>query len=177
MRTPRTAWMLGLVALVAACGEPTAAPPAAGAPPVAAGKEPTKETVYGAPLATAETLSVADVVKRGGELNGKQVRVEGTISDVCAKRGCWIKIADETGPAEMTFKVEDGVMVFPMDAKGKWVVADGEVRRTELTLEQTRRRLEAEAKETGKPFDPASVTEGGVSVRLNGIGATVRDRK
>jgi Domain of unknown function (DUF4920) len=173
MRTPRTAWMLGLALLLAACGKAPSAPPEPGKPPVTDGKE----TVYGTPLATAETFGVADVVKRGGELNGKKVRVEGTIADVCAKRGCWIKIADESGPTEITFKVEDGVMVFPMDAKGKWVVADGEVRRTELTLEQTRRRREAEAKESGKPFDPASVTEGGVSVRLNGIGARVRDRK
>lgn len=173
MRTPRTAWMLGLVAVLAACGEPAAAPPAAGAPPVASAKE----TVYGKPLEKAETLTVADVVKRGGELNGKQVRVEGTISDVCSKRGCWIKIADESGPAEITFKVDDGVMVFPMDAKGKWAVADGTVRRTELTLEQTRARLAEEAKESGKPFDPASVKEGLVAVRLLGIGARVRDRK
>jgi hypothetical protein len=165
--------MLGLVTLLAACGEPASAPPSPGTPPVAAAKE----TVYGSPLAKVETLTVADIVKRAGELNGKQVRVEGTISDVCAKRGCWIRIADEAGPAEITFKVDDGVMVFPMDAKGRWAAADGTVRRTELTLEQTRSRLAEEAKESGKPFDPASVKEGLVSVRLLGIGARVRDRK
>lgn len=132
---------------------------------------------YGSPAQAATSLTVADLFARAAELDGKQVRVEGTVADVCSKRGCWIKLAEETGPAVVTFKVEDGVMVFPMDAKGKWAVADGVVKRTELTLEQTRDRLKHEAEEAGKPFDPATVTAPLVSVRLAGIGAVIRDRK
>lgn len=132
---------------------------------------------YGSPAQAATALTVADLFARAAELDGKQVRVEGTVADVCSKRGCWIKLAEETGPAVVTFKVEDGVMVFPMDAKGKWAVADGVVKRTELTLEQTRDRLKHEAEEAGKPFDPATVTAPLVSVRLAGIGAVIRDRK
>lgn len=173
MHTLRTAWILGAAALLGACEqklvthEEVPAPKAAGA----AG------TVYGKPLDAAETLTVADLVKRAKELDGKPVRVEGTIADVCSKRGCWIEVADEAGPSTVIFKVVDGVMVFPMSAKGKWAVADGIVRRSEMTLEKTRELLAEEAKEAGKPFDPASVTEAKVSVRLEGLGARVRDRK
>lgn len=175
MHTLRAISILGTLVLAAACGDRAAVPPAAtsaGAPAPGAGG-----AVYGEPLAAAETLTVADVIARAKELNGKPVRVEGTISDVCAKRGCWIRIADEASPSEITFKVQDGVMVFPMSAKGGWAVADGTVRRTELSVEDTRKRLAAEAEESGKPFDPASVKEPMVSVRLDGIGARVRDRK
>jgi hypothetical protein len=160
MTNVRTLGLLGAAALLAACGAGSAA-----------------GTVYGKPLASAQTVPVADVIARAAELDGKQVRVEGPISDVCAKRGCWMKVADENGPATITFKVEDGVMVFPLDAKGKWAVADGTVRRIPLTLEQTRERFANEAKEAGRPFDPASVKEPLVYVRLDGLGATVRDRK
>jgi hypothetical protein len=185
MSAKRASLVVSLVLIAAACRyePPVVAPaPAAAAPAPAAAEPPAPPpakdaTVYGAPLATAETLPLADLVRRAAELDGKQVRVEGTVADVCAKRGCWIKVAEEDGPAAVVFKVQDGVMVFPMSAKGKWAVADGTVRRTELTLEQTRKRMEAEAKEAGKPFDPASVTEPTVSVRLDGIGASVRDRK
>ena len=180
MSAKRAVFVVAIVLIAAACRyEPPAAAPAP-APETAAAPEPapaTDATVYGAPLAAAETLTLADLVRRSAELDGKQVRVEGTVADVCAKRGCWIKVAEEDGPAAVVFKVQDGVMVFPMSAKGKWAVADGTVRRTELTLEQTRARMEAEAKEAGKPFDRASVTEPRVSVRLDGIGASVRDRK
>lgn len=184
MLATRAVLVIAIVLIAAACRyEPPAAgpaPAAAPAPAPVATPEPapaTDATVYGAPLAFAETISLADLVRRSAELDGKQVRVEGTVADVCAKRGCWIKVAEEDGPASVVFKVQDGVMVFPMSAKGKWAVADGTVRRTELTLEQTRTRLAAEAEEAGRPFDPASVTEPKVSVRLDGIGASVRDRK
>lgn len=134
-------------------------------------------TVYGSPAAQAPTLAVADVLARAAELEGQPVRVEGLVTDVCANRGCWIRIADESGPAEIQFKVDDGVMTFPMDAKGRWAVADGRVKRIPLSLEATRERLAHEAEEAGRPFDPASVTEPLVVVRLDGVGAVIRESR
>lgn len=158
MRLVALAVMLGW-AVVAAAG------------PKAEGK------VYGKPLETAEVLTIADVLARAVELEGKVVRVEGLVADVCAKRGCWIEVAEESGPAAIRFKVVDGVMVFPMSAKGKWVVVDGTVARIPLSLEESRELRAHEAAENGREFDPASVTEPTVLVRLDGIGARVRDRK
>ena len=174
MSARRAVHIVCLALLAAACGE---APPANAPAPAAPAAAASAGTVYGKPLAAAETISVSDLVRRAAELDGKPVRVEGRVADVCAKRGCWIKVAEEDGPASVVFKVQDGVMVFPMSAKGQWAVADGTVRRTELSLDQTRARLAEEAKEAGRPFDPASVTEPKVSVRLDGIGANLTDRK
>jgi hypothetical protein len=59
---------------------------------------------------------------------GKTVRVDGIAKAVCAMMGCWMAVAvDETDPASPTvrLKVEDGVIVFPMSAKGKKVSAEG----------------------------------------------------
>ncbi len=59
---------------------------------------------------------------------GKTVRVDGIAKAVCAEMGCWMAVAvDETDPASPTvrLKVEDGVIVFPMSAKGKKVSAEG----------------------------------------------------
>lgn len=134
-------------------------------------------TVYGTPAAQATALPVAEVLARATELEGQAVRVEGLVTDVCANRGCWIRIADEGGPAEIQFKVDDGVMTFPMDAKGRWAVADGTLRRIPLSLEATRERLAHEAEEAGRPFDPASVSEPLVVVRLDGLGAVIRESR
>ncbi len=62
------------------------------------------------------------------EFVGKTVRVDGIAKAVCAEMGCWMAVAvDETDPASPTvrLKVEDGVIVFPMSAKGKKVSAEG----------------------------------------------------
>jgi hypothetical protein len=61
--------------------------------------------------------------------------------------------------------------VFPMDSKGRKAVAEGVVAVTELTLEQTKERAQYEAKEYGKPYDPAAITEPAVVVRIDGTGA------
>lgn len=131
-------------------------------------------TVYGKPDDAATKVALADLLARPGDFDGKLVRVEGTVTDVCAKRGCWIKVGSDASPATVTFKVEDGVMVFPMSARGRSVVADGTARKVVLSLEKTRAALAHEAEEAGRPFDPATVTEPMTLVRLDGVGARVR---
>ena len=74
----------------------------------------------------------------------------------------------------MRFKVEDGVIVFPKDAKGKDVVAEGIFRRIEMSKEEAIAHGRHEAEETKKPFDPASITGPVVSYQIEGVGAVVR---
>lgn len=176
----RPSFLAASCLLAVACGDSgRPAPSVAPTPPApdAVATAAANGTVYGAPLDQVEIVSIADVVARSAELDGRNVRVEGMVIGVCAKRGCWIEIGGETGPDSIVFKVQDGVMVFPMGAKGQWAVADGTVRRIPMTLEETRDQLAAEAEEAGRPFDPAAVTEPLTLVRLDGLGARLRDRK
>jgi len=131
-------------------------------------------TVYGTPDDSAARVALADLLARPDDFDGKAVRVEGTVTDVCAKRGCWIKIGSDARPDTVTFKVEDGVIVFPMSARGRHVVADGTARKVVMSLERTRAALEHEAEETGRPFDPATVTGPTTLIRIDGVGARVR---
>ena len=57
---------------------------------------------------------------------GKKVLVEGTILNVCAKRGCWIELASDKEFETIRVKVKDGEIVFPMEAKGKTAIVEGE---------------------------------------------------
>ena len=163
----RTVLCITWLAFVVGCGEKTAAP-----------ATELEGTVYGEGVTTTLTVTPTELVARIDELDGKRVRVEGLVTDVCAKRGCWFKLAaDEESAQTVTFKVTDGVMVFPMSMRGKHAVADGVAHKVVMTLEQTRKFMEHKAEEKKETFDPASVTEPLTYVRIDGVGAVVRDAR
>ena len=141
---------------------PTAAP--------AASATPTGQS-FGAGVTLADTVSIDAILADPNAFKGKTVRVEGMVLDVCPKRGCWFELAGEKPGQKLRFKVTDGEMVFPMESKGRKAVAEGVIAVKELTLEQTKERAEYEAKEYGKSYDPASITEPVAIVRIDGTGA------
>ena len=163
--------------------EPEQAPVAATATPegAATAEQPAAEKlqgkVYGAGVLSSETIKISELYSNLAQYVGKRVRVEGPVVDVCPKRGCWFNMAADDGGRTLRFKVRDGVMVFPMSARGKYAVAEGVVRRIPLNLEQTRRVMAHEAEEKSQAFDPSTVTEPIVMVRLDGVGAVVRDKR
>ena len=58
----------------------------------------------------------------------------------------------------MRVKVTDGEIVFPITARGKRAVVQGKVQEIKMTMEQAIEFKRHQAQESGKPFDPASVT-------------------
>lgn len=168
-----------VVASLAACDKQPAqkaeASPAATAPgtPESASATPAqpKGQTFGAGVKLTEVTPIDEILADPKKYAGKTVRVEGMITDVCPKRGCWFELAGGKPGQKLRFKVTDGEMVFPMDSKGRKAIAEGVVAVKELTLEQTKERAEYEAKEYGKPFDPASITEPAAIVRIDGTGA------
>jgi hypothetical protein len=86
------------------------------------------EAKLGKGVALSKATPIEALTTRPKEFVGKTVRVDGIAKAVCAEMGCWMAVAvDETDPASPTvrLKVEDGVIVFPMSAKGKKVSAEG----------------------------------------------------
>lgn len=129
---------------------------------------------FGKGVSGGETVRIGELLSEPGKYVGKTVRVSGKISDVCPRAGCWIDIREEAGGKVLRFKVEDGVMVFPVALKGKDVVAEGVLEKRELSKEESIAEARHEAEEAGKEFDPASVTGPLVQYRLKGQGAVVR---
>lgn len=143
----------------------------------AAKGSPVKGTQYGEALILTKTTKVSEIQAAPDEFQGKRVRVEGLITGVCSKRGCWMEIAGDKEFTTLRFKVPDGKIVFPMSARGKYAVAEGTVKKIVLTMEQTKKYLEHQAKEQKKTFDPASVKEPLTFLMLHGLGAVVRDAR
>ena len=84
-----------------------------------------KGTTYGTGVKLTTVTKVADLLASPDQYLGKHVRVDGTVKAVCQNMGCWIQIADDEKSEGIQFKVDDGVIVFPKDAKGKRASAEG----------------------------------------------------
>lgn len=82
---------------------------------------------FGSDVTLTDKTEVKAIIENPSEFEGKKVLVEGTIVGVCETRGCWIEIAAADGYEKIRVKVEDGVIVFPMEAKGKTALVEGEV--------------------------------------------------
>lgn len=128
---------------------------------------------YGNKLTLKEKTPVSVLFKNPAKYVGKTVQVEGVIVNVCEKRGCWIEISSDKEFEKIRFKVEDGVIVFPMDTKGKKILAEGVFEELVYTKEELIEQGKHQAKEYGTPFDPSSITKGKTEYRLKGLGASV----
>ena len=82
---------------------------------------------YGAELTLSEKTPISEILKDAESFVGKKVLVEGTVVDVCEKRGCWINLSGDKEFEQIRVKVNDGEIVFPMEAKGKTATVEGEV--------------------------------------------------
>ena len=130
---------------------------------------------YGAGVEDIESISISDIAADPEAFDGRTVRIEGMVTDVCSKRGCWIEMAGGAAGKKARFKVKDGEMVFPMSAKGKQAVAQGKVVAQKLSIEEARALEKHYAEEAGREFDPESITEGRTVFRIQGTGAVITD--
>lgn len=86
-----------------------------------------EETKYGAGVTLKDATPIKALVESPQDFVGTTIRVDGVATAVCEHMGCWMAIAaegDDSG-ATVRVKVEDGVIVLPVSAKGKKVSAEG----------------------------------------------------
>lgn len=120
-----------------------------------------------------EAASIEDILSEPDAWVGQRVQIEGVVSGVCAKQGCWIDLTSTTD-ATMRVKVDDGVIVFPQEAVGRRAVAEGTVEILDLERDRYEAWLRHVAEEEGRKFDPSEVGEGPYRiVRLRGLGAEI----
>lgn len=86
-----------------------------------------QETKLGTGVTVAEATPIKALIEKPADFVGKTVRIDGVATAVCEDMGCWLAVAPEDDPkgATVRLKVEDGVIVFPVTAKGRKVSAQG----------------------------------------------------
>ena len=136
---------------------------------------PAMAKTYGKGVTLADTTPVSVILDNPDQYLGKPVKIKGLIVEVCSKRGCWIYVAGDRPEEKIQVKVTDGEIIFPMSATGRVGVVEGIVDEVVMTKEEMIKYQQHLAEEKGKPFDPASITEGARFIRLIGLGAEINE--
>lgn len=112
---------------------------------------------FGTGVSLADTTPLDRIIARPADFEGKTVRVEGTVSAVCTHMGCWMALVPDAAKdgSNLMIKVDDGVIVFPVSAKGKRASAQGVVQRVSGDPEGQSAAAE-HAKAQGKPAAPVA---------------------
>jgi hypothetical protein len=135
-----------------------------------------EEIKFGEPIGLKKSLKITKILENPGDYLNKVIRVEGTIVGVCAHMGCWMEIAADEPFTKIRVKVKDGDMVFPLTAKGRHAVIEGELVALDLSQEQATMMKKAECEEKGEHFDPDSVKEGITVYQINPRGVVIQSK-
>jgi hypothetical protein len=130
---------------------------------------------YGVKLTLSEVTKISEILTEPEQFVGKKVLVKGMVVDVCAKRGCWMYLASDKPFEKIQIKVLDGEIVFPMSARGKEALVEGEIEALKFSKEDAIAWLQHKAEEKGESFDPESVTSGMTVYRIKALGAEITE--
>ena len=85
---------------------------------------------YGEGVTLEKITKISEILANPADYIDKEVVIEGSIVDVCRKRGCWMEVASDKEFQSIRVKVLDGVIVFPLNAKGQTAKVQGVVELT-----------------------------------------------
>ena len=131
------------------------------------------DVLYGEPLSDAKPIRIAELTANPDAFVDKDVKVVGLAEDICPKKGCWVDIVEKQSVEKIRLKVEDDVIVFPVEAKGSEIVAEGVLRRIDLSPKRAAEWHKHQAEERGEtyvvPENPKPLT----IYQIEGRGAVV----
>jgi|TARA_B100001123_G_C15079309_1_gene934966 hypothetical protein len=121
----------------------------------------------------AQPIRISELNANPGSYVDRRVKVIGLVDDICPMMGCWVDILEKQSSKTIRLKVQDGVIVFPAEARGEKIVAEGTLREYILSKDQTISWLKHEAVERGLPYDESLDPEPMTFYQIEGTGAVV----
>lgn len=131
----------------------------------------------GAEITLTEKTKISDILADPDTYLGQTVLVEGEVLDVCPKMGCWMELKSDEGEGVIKVKVKDGDIIFPVEAVGDYAVVEGTVYKIDLTQEEAVNYFEHIAEESGKKFDPSTVSGPMTIYQIKGLGAEINQKE
>jgi hypothetical protein len=142
----------------------------------ACNNQPAEETpavtydVFGDSITTENKLAFADMINQLNQNGNASGKIEGTVTEVCQKKGCWMKVATDNGDTiRVSFK--DYAFFVPKDAAGRTVIIDGILNRDTITVEMLRHYAE-DAGKTQEEIE--KITEAKVNVGFEAAGVLMK---
>jgi hypothetical protein len=105
----------------------------------------------------------------GNMVKAVTTKVEGEVSEVCKKAGCWLKLATEDG--QEIFITTNHDFFVPVDIVGKTVVVDGQAYKSVTTVDELRHYAEDEGKSAE---EIAKITEPVTEYKLLAKGLVIK---
>ena len=139
--------------------------------PVDAVGQPENQTFYGSVIETGGTMDGAEVRRALTESGRADVRLEGTITATCAKKGCWMDVASGEDTVFVRFQ-DYGFFVPTEGAEGKRTVIQGEAFYDTLTVPM----LQHYAEDAGKSQEEIdAITEPELRLAFTATGVMIED--
>ena len=125
---------------------------------------------YGEKVSTEGAVAINDAVAKLSEGNDKvDGKIKAKITDVCPKKGCWLKLELANGETAMV-KMKDYGFFLPVAAIGKTVVIDGEMKMKTTSVAELKHYAE-DAKKSKEEI--AKITEPKKEVRVEAKGIVI----
>lgn len=112
-----------------------------------------------------EPFSVIQAIEAVEQLEGESIVVDGRITRVCQKRGCWAVFAE--GDQTIRVMAVDHSFELPADASGP-ARAHGRLERRELSEEHVEHLIEDDGADPGLRDDPAEYRLRATGVEIHG---------
>ena len=95
---------------------------------------------YGKEIKAKKAVPLDKVLKNFSKYENKNIVMEAKVEKVCAKKGCWMTLQG----SKKTFRVKfhDYSFFVPMSLIGKKVWVEGQVKRSKLSVAETKHYLE-----------------------------------
>ncbi len=129
----------------------------------------------GKKLTLKKTTKISDILKNPENFINKKVLVKGTVTSLCSRRGCWMEIVGSEAGSRIRIKVKDGVIVFPMSAKGKDAYVEGIVYPINVKNRHHKKPSCGEKHEAGSGCEQKVADNVKTIYQIRGIGAVILD--
>jgi hypothetical protein len=123
---------------------------------------------YGEKTTADGAIAIDDaVVKLNTGSDSLNTKIKAKITDVCPKKGCWLKLELANGETA-TVKMKDYGFFLPLAAIGKTVVIDGEVKMKTISVAEQKHYAE-DAKKSKEEIDAIKEPKKEMRVLAKGI--------
>lgn len=125
---------------------------------------------FGDSITIDQAVAASDLINQIKGKDSIQIKLMGTIEDVCQKKGCWMNLS--LGKEQsMRVKFKDYAFFMPKDAAGKTVYIDGWAYNDTIPVAQ----LQHYAEDAGKSKEEiAKITEPEVSISFEANGVIIK---
>jgi hypothetical protein len=136
-------------------------------------KSQTNANQFGEAFAAENVQSIDDMFAQMAQdkTTEMEAKVEGKVTGVCQKKGCWMTLAKADG-SEMMVRFKDYGFFMPTDIAGKTVVIDGIAKVDTTSVDEQRHYAEDAGKDAA---EIAKITEPEVAVSFTADGVIIKE--